>query len=117
MAEFLADEGFNYDVVQGVRARIPRIDLIRVQDLGMEGTPDSDVLAWAAREGRIVLTSDKRTMKPDAEERLRNGLPMPGLVIVHQDVSIGNSINGLLDMIQSSQREDWENQIRFVRRR
>ena len=117
MAGFLADEGFNYDIVQGLQAQMPGIDLIRVQDVGIEGTSDPDVLEWAAREGRVVLTSDKRTMKPDAEVRLRNGLPMPGLVVLHQDVPIGNSINGLLDMIQNSQEEDWENQIRFVRRR
>ena len=56
-------------------------------------------------------------MIEDAEERLRYGLPMPGAVVVHQDVPIGNAVRGLLQMIRTSREDEWENRVRYVRRR
>ena len=117
MPKFLADEGFNRDIVHGVRERMPDIDLILVQDVGLEAASDPIVLEWAARDGRVVLTTDKRTMRAYADERLRYGLPLPGVVVIHQDAPVGYSIRNLLRTIQTSHENEWENQIRFIRRR
>ena len=42
-------------------------------------TPDPDILARAAAEGRIVLTHDRNTMTGFAATRVNAGQPMPGL--------------------------------------
>jgi hypothetical protein len=39
----------------------------------MDNTPDPDVLEWAAREGRILLTHDVNTMLGHAWDRVRLG--------------------------------------------
>ena len=56
MARFLADENFNNQIVRGVLRQSPNIDIVRVQDVDLSGADDPAVLAWAAQEGRIVLT-------------------------------------------------------------
>ena len=114
---FVADEGFNRNILRGVLSRDPAIAIVRVQDVGLSGASDSDILEWAAQEGRIVLTHDKRTMRADAIVRLIAGLPMPGVIVVHQDTPEGRAIEGLLQMIGTTPEDDWENQIRFVERR
>jgi predicted nuclease of predicted toxin-antitoxin system len=55
--KFLVDEDFNHDLVRGLLRRSPGTDLVRVQDLGLRGSTDDAVLARAASEGRVVLTS------------------------------------------------------------
>jgi hypothetical protein len=50
------------------------------------------VLAWAAREGRVLLTHDFDTLIADAWARVRAGLPMPGVVALRQDVGTGRAI-------------------------
>ena len=113
----VADEGFNRNILRGVLSHDPAIAIVRVQDVGMSGATDPDILQWAAQEGRIVLTHDKRTMRADAIARLIAGLPMPGLIVVHQDTPEGRAIEGLLLMIGTTFEGEWENQIRFVERR
>jgi predicted nuclease of predicted toxin-antitoxin system len=58
MLRRLADESFNGDIVRGLLLRQPDLDLVRVQDVGLAGADDRDVLAWAAKNNRIVLTHD-----------------------------------------------------------
>lgn len=116
MPRFIADEGFNRDVLRGVLARNPAFAIVRAQDAGLSGATDPDILEWAAQEGRVVLTHDKRTMTRDTNARLVAGLPMPGVVVVHQDTPTRWAIEGLLEMIGASLEGEWENQIRYVRR-
>lgn len=49
MIRLLADENFNNNIVRGIRLREPRIDMVRVQDVGLSGADDPTVLEWADR--------------------------------------------------------------------
>jgi hypothetical protein len=62
MLRLLADENLDHDLVRGVLRRRSHLDLVRVQDVGLSETDDPDILAWAAREQRVVLTHDVNTM-------------------------------------------------------
>lgn len=52
----LCDEHVRFDAIHGLR--IQGIDVASVQDLGMRGRPDLEILAAAGQSGRIVDTSD-----------------------------------------------------------
>ena len=60
--KFLADENFNNRILRGLLRQMPSIDLVRVQDLTIAGEDDETVLEWAASEGLILLTHDRRTV-------------------------------------------------------
>jgi predicted nuclease of predicted toxin-antitoxin system len=70
MLRFAADENFNADIVRGLRRRLPELDIVRVQDVGLSGADDPSVLEWAAGEGRIVLTHDISTLVRHAFARV-----------------------------------------------
>jgi len=74
MIRFLADEDFNNDIIRSLVRRVPRINVVRVQDLEVSGASDDVVLAWAARERRIVLTHDVNTLLARAFERTELGI-------------------------------------------
>jgi hypothetical protein len=109
-----ADENFNHAMVRGVLLRVPDLDLVRVQDAGLSGADDPTVLEWAARENRVLLTHDVSTMTHHAYERVRAGLPMPGVFEVGRRVDIGDAIDDILLLAECSEEGEWEGQVRYL---
>ena len=114
MIKFLSDEDYNNDILRGILRRLPKIDVVRVQDVGLMNVHDSLVLAWAARENRIVLTHDVNTLAAEAYNRIAEGLPMPGVLASPQTMAVGPIINDLIFVIENSADDEWENQVVFL---
>lgn len=114
MLRFLTDEDFDGRVTSALLVRVPGLDLVRVQDVGLMHTPDQDILAWAAAEGRIVLTRDRSTMTAFAGGRVNAGQPMPGLFVVDQQAPLGRILNDLEVLAAASEMGEWRDQIIFV---
>jgi hypothetical protein len=114
MISLAADENFNNNILRGLLRRNTSLDIVRAQDAGLRGRGDNEVLAWAAIEGRILLTHDVTTMKEHVYERLDAGLKMPGVFELAQDVPIGRAIEEILLLAECSLEGEWEGQIRFL---
>jgi hypothetical protein len=56
MTRFLADEGFNNDILRGLLRRHANLDVVRVRNVGLGGAEDEAVLEAAAADGRVLLT-------------------------------------------------------------
>lgn len=114
LLRFLADENFNNDILRGVLLRLPEWDMVRVQDVDLSGAKDPDILEWAAREGRVLLTHDVRTMTASAIARINAGLPMPGIVAVSKSLLIGKVIEDILLLAQCGREGDYEGQVEYL---
>jgi hypothetical protein len=114
MLLLLSDEDFNGNVVAGVRRHYPEVDLVRVQEVGLSGHEDSDVLAWAAEHGRIVLTNDKRTLIAIALRRVADGLPMPGVLVLRGRTSVQYAIEAVAMVALASDHDNWDKQIEWL---
>jgi len=44
MIRFLADENFNNHIIRGLRLKQPDIDIIKIQDVGLSGVDDADLI-------------------------------------------------------------------------
>ena len=109
-----ADENLNNDVVRGVLRRLPAVDLVRIQDVGLSGTDDPAVLGWAAREGRVLPTHDVTTITRHAYDRVRAGEAMPGVVEVGHAVRIGQAIDDIVLLASFRLDGEWEGQVLFL---
>ena len=114
MIRFAADENFNGDIVRGLLRRNSHLDLVRVQDEGLQGADDPTVLEWAAGEGRVLLTHDVATMTRYAYERVQSGLPMPGVFEVGRRALVGVVIEEILMIAGCSLEGEWEGQVRYL---
>jgi hypothetical protein len=110
----LIDEDFNNDILRGVLRRLPGVDAVRAQDVGLSGRPDPDLLAWAADHGRVLLTHDVSTMTTHAYERVARSLPMPGVFAVAQTVPISVAIEQVVMIAECSLDGEWEGQVRHL---
>ncbi|MFZ4677084.1 MAG: DUF5615 family PIN-like protein [Nodosilinea sp.] len=107
MLSLLSDENFNGDIVRGLFLRHPSLDLIRVQDIGLREVDDATILAWAAMNGRILLTHDRATMPDFAYDRLTKGELMAGMFVVNDRLSIRQTIDELMLLIDCSDQAEW----------
>jgi len=114
MLRFAADENFNGDIVRGLLRRNPKLDIVRVQDVGLSGADDPSVLQWAADQGRIVVTHDLSTLAKHAFQRVAAGQPMPGIFEVKSVAPIGQTIDDLILLAECSFEGEWEGQVRFL---
>ncbi len=114
MLRFAADENLNGDIARGLLRSEPRFDIVRIQDVGLRGADDPTVLAWAAQEGRILLTHDVTTITKFAYERVTAGSPMPGVIEIRRSVPLGTVIGDLLLIAGASTEEEWENKIGYL---
>ncbi len=103
MIRLLADENFHGDVLRGLMRVEPPLDIVRVQDTPLYQATDPVVLEWAAKEDRILLTHDVQTMTKHAYDRIRTGLPMPGVIEVRDDVPTKQAIDEILIVLGASQ--------------
>jgi hypothetical protein len=114
MLRLLTDENFNNDILRGLLRQQPEIDVVRVQDVGLSGADDPDVLAWAAEEGRVLLTHDVRTITRYAYERVAAELPMPGVFEVSRALPLGQVVADLVLVATCSLPGEWEGQVRYL---
>jgi predicted nuclease of predicted toxin-antitoxin system len=111
---FLADHDLNEHIVAGVLRRAADVEFRRVRDVGLDGRPDPEVLAYAAERGLLVVSHDVNTMPAHARRRLAAGLPVAGLLMVRQTDPVAEVIDSLVLVWSSSEAEEWQGQIVFL---
>ena len=114
MLRILADENFNGDIVRGLLLRQRDLDILRVQDVGLQGADDPDVLAWAAEQGRIVLTHDRATMPDYAYQRVAAGKKMPGVFVVNDRFPVGSAIQEILLIVACTNQTEWIGRVAYL---
>ena len=111
MLKVAADENLKRQIVSGLRRRLPSLDLMTVQSVGLAGASDPEILAWAAAERRVLVTHDTRTMKDFAYRRVADGEPMPGVVTIPDRTPITQAIEDLMTIIQVATADEMRDRV------
>ena len=114
MIPFLTDEDFNGRILRGLRLRNPNLDIVRVQDTGLSGAPDPEILEWAKRHDRILLTHDASTMPGHLCKRFSKGLHISGVFIVDDLAPIARCIEDILLINDCSEASEWKAQVVYL---
>lgn len=112
--KFLADENINPDLVLGLKRRNDRIDIVRVQEVGLRTQDDPTILQWAADEGRVLISRDLKTIPAFAEERVAAGLAMPGVFVLPSRVSMAMAIDDLSLVAGATEAGEWINCVTYL---
>ena len=114
MLRLLSDENFDGKIIRGLFLRQPNLDLVRVQDVGLQELDDPTILAWAADNNRIVVTYDRATMPDFAYERLAKKEPMPGLFVISDRISIRQTIDEILLLAICTEQNEWKGIVLYL---
>lgn len=111
--KFIADENFEGAIFRGLLRRLPHLNIERVQDVGLLSASDPDILEWAYQHQRIVLTHDQKTMPTFAYERLANGKPIAGMIVMKHTIGAGKAIEDMMLIINCTTMNEWVNQVQL----
>lgn len=110
----LFDEDVDHRILRGLRRAHPQIDACTVLEVGLAGRPDGEILAWAATQGRLLVTQDVHTMTAEHSDFVQSGKGSAGVVFVPRDVPIGRAISDLALICGACTAEEWVNRTDFL---
>jgi hypothetical protein len=114
MPRFLTDENFDGHVLLGIRRLLATVEIVRVQDVQLQGAKDELILEWAATRDYVLLTHDANTMTRHGRERVVAGMRFPGMVVIKRMTGIGRIVRELEIVIACTRDDEWENNIWFL---
>jgi predicted nuclease of predicted toxin-antitoxin system len=114
MLRLVSDADVPGAIVRGLRRHQPDLDIVRVQEVGLRTADDSVLLAWAATEGRILVTRDRQTMIGTAYQRVTDGQPMPRLIVVHEDLGPGPAVEQIRMVAVCCTDEEMKDRVVFL---
>jgi predicted nuclease of predicted toxin-antitoxin system len=114
MLRLVSDEDVHGDIIRGLLRQAPDLDLIRTQDVGLRGSPDTTVLAWAAAENRVLITQDRKTLVGSAWVRVTAGEAMPGVLALRPHATIGEAIDDIILVARCYDEEDMRDQVIYI---
>ena len=107
---FKADADLNEILVKALLRREPGIDIQTARAAGLAGLSDREVLAMAARSGRLLLTHDRKTMPRHFAEFLASQ-SSAGVLIVPQKLPAPQVVDDLTLVWMASEAEEWIDRI------
>ncbi len=92
------------------------LDAVRVGDpLDLPlGTTDPDVLIWAEREGRILLSRDFSSLPGHLVQHLRTGRHAPGIFLLRPRASLSAVLGDLVVTAHAGDAADFQDAIRVI---
>jgi hypothetical protein len=110
---FQADADFNQIIVTAVVRRLPEIDFKTATAAGLASLNDPEVLALAARDGRVLVSHDQTTMPKHFDVFVRS-TQSPGLIIVPQRLAVREVADELILIWTASELAEWRNRITYL---
>ena len=108
---FQADNDLDQRIVAATRRLNQDIDFQSAPVLGLHlRVPDDRVLELAAREGRLLVSHDRRTM-PGHFARFIANHTSPGLLIVSRKLPVGRAAEWLHLLWEASEAEEYVNSL------
>jgi hypothetical protein len=107
---FQADADLRQAIVTGAIRRQPHLDFQSANEAGLEGIKDPEVLTLAARDGRVLVTHDRKTMPTEFGQFIISHTSS-GVLILSQNLPISEAINAIILVWEASTSEEWINQI------
>jgi len=107
---FVTDE----HIARAMIAGLQRIDVVRVQDVGLRTLDDPAILQWAADEERVLITHDIKTMPDFAHQRVAAGQRMSPVFVVPMGMAIGAAIAELATVAAASDTEEWADRVIYL---
>lgn len=107
----LFDHNFRESIRLGLIRRMPDLDHVTARERFLDQFNDPDLLAWAAAENCVIVSHDVQTLIGFALDRVRAGLPMPGLIVCTLHAPIGVILTDLELMISATTASEMDGQV------
>lgn len=110
---YIDEDSMSRDLVRALRAR--GVDVTTALDEGMVGREDQEHLEYAAGQGRVLYSFNRRDFYRLHTLYLAQGKTHAGIILAHQQrYSIGEQVRRLLRLSATEPAEDIRNRVEFL---
>jgi predicted nuclease of predicted toxin-antitoxin system len=110
---FQANESLSYALVQALLRLEPSIEFTTAQQSGVLGLGDPEVLAVAARSGRLLVTRDKATFPTHFADFITQN-ESSGVIVIPPHLTIAQIAEELFLIWLAMEAEEWTNRIIYL---
>jgi hypothetical protein len=114
MMRLLIDENFDHRILRGLKIRHPGLDYVVVQATSLKGVSDPELLEAAAEQNLVLVTHDVSTIPRYAYERIKAAQIMPGVIVIPEDLPVGQAIDEMSLVIECCAENELENVILYI---
>ena len=107
---YQADANLKLAILLATVRQEPAIDFSSAYEAELAGLPDLEVLAAAAKAGRMLVTHDLRTMPRHFGDFLQ-AAASPGVLLVPQHLPVPEVVDQLILIWAASDADEWLNRI------
>jgi hypothetical protein len=107
---FQADADLRQSIVTGIIRKQPDLNFQSANEAELEGIKDPEVLEIAARDGRVLVTHDRKTMPTEFGQYILSRTSS-GVLILSQSLPIREAMDAIILVWEASTAEEWINQI------
>jgi hypothetical protein len=107
---FQGDADLNQIIIKAALRREPTIDFQSSQVARLSGMTDDEVLKISAKERRILVTHDRKTIPHHFAEFIKSH-SCPGVLIIPQKLPVASVVDDLILIWSASEAEEWINRI------
>ena len=110
---FQADADLNQILLKATLRREPGISFRTAHAAGLVALDDGQVLAIAARDGRILVTHDRKTMPKHFADFIATDTSA-GVIVIPQKLAVTAAVEDLILIWGASESEEWINRIKSL---
>lgn len=116
MVRYLLDEHVPQLFRLALLRREPTLIIWMVGTAGApsKGTLDPDLLRWCETYEFILITNNRKSMPRPLQDHLDEGQHVPGILVVSQNMSIGQTVEELLLIWGASQEGEYQDRIAYL---
>lgn len=116
MVRYLLDEHVPQLFRPALLRREPAIEVWIVGTAGAppKGTLDPDLLRWCETYEFILVTNNRRSMPRHLLDHLAAGRHVPGILILSQNMSVGETVEELALIWGASQEGEYQDRIAYL---
>ena len=113
---YLLDENVDPLYQVQLRQQEPSLVVWKIGDPGTppRQTPDPDILYWCEERSFILLTNNRKSMPVHLADHLAEGRHVPGIFILNDNLSIGETIEELIIIALASEANEYSDQISYL---
>lgn len=114
MFRLLIDHDFNHKILRGLVQRIPNLDFVTADQIEKRAESDENHLIWALRNERVIISHDVNTFTDASIKRLNNGEEIYGLIVVPQNMPIGDAVKELEMILECCNDTEFKNRVDYL---
>ncbi|MBC6475981.1 MAG: DUF5615 family PIN-like protein [Hormoscilla sp. GM102CHS1] len=113
---YLLDENVDPLYQIQIRKQQPSLVIWKIGNPGIppRGTLDPEILCWCEEKNFILLTNNRKSMPVHLADRLASGRHVPGIFILNDNLSIGDTIEELIIIALASTVDEYRDRISYI---